>query len=43
MVKHPLHLPSIMIKPLIAHALREDFGDGGDLTSQACIAPDTKM
>lgn len=31
------HLPNSIIAPLIDTALREDFGQAGDLTSQACI------
>ncbi len=36
-------LPSVIIAPLIQRALAEDFGDAGDLTSQACIPADTQM
>lgn len=38
-----LNLPDVLIKPLVENALREDLGDGGDLTSQACIDQTTQM
>lgn len=36
-------LSKIITGPLIQRALSEDFGDAGDLTSQACIPADTPM
>lgn len=36
-------LPGAITAPLIARALAEDFGDAGDLTSQACIPVDSAM
>ncbi len=43
MPDHSLNLPDVLIKPLVENALREDLGDGGDLTSQACIDQTTQM
>lgn len=33
----PVELPSFLVRPLVEAALREDFGLGGDLTSEATI------
>ncbi|MEO0614039.1 MAG: carboxylating nicotinate-nucleotide diphosphorylase [Pseudomonadota bacterium] len=39
----PLALPSLLTAPLIDRAFAEDFGDVGDLTTQACIEEDSTL
>lgn len=36
-------LPEMLIRPLVENALREDFGQRGDLTSAALLAPDDRF
>ncbi len=36
-------LPDLMIAPVVRAALAEDLGRAGDITSQACIAPDARL
>lgn len=36
-------LPDIIIEPVVRMALAEDLGRCGDMTAQACIAPDARM
>ncbi len=36
-------LPDVIIEPLVRLALQEDLGRAGDITTDATIAPDTKM
>jgi nicotinate-nucleotide pyrophosphorylase (carboxylating) len=39
----PAPLPDLMIAPLVRAALEEDLGRAGDITSNACIAPETRL
>jgi nicotinate-nucleotide pyrophosphorylase (carboxylating) len=36
-------LPDLLIEPVVRAALAEDLGLAGDITSRACIGPDTRM
>ncbi len=36
-------LPDTLIEPIVRAALAEDLGRAGDVTSQACIAPDARL
>ncbi|MDB5422602.1 MAG: nadC [Phenylobacterium sp.] len=36
-------LPDLLIAPIVQAALAEDLGRAGDVTSQACIAADTRL
>lgn len=36
-------LPDLLVDPIVRAALAEDLGRAGDITSQACIAPETRM
>ena len=36
-------LPDILIEPIVRMALAEDLGRAGDITAQACIAPDARL
>jgi nicotinate-nucleotide pyrophosphorylase (carboxylating) len=36
-------LPDLMIEPIVRAALAEDLGRAGDITAQACIAPDARL
>ena len=36
-------LPDIIIEPLVRLALAEDFGRGGDITTDAVIPTETRM
>ena len=36
-------LPDVVIEPLVRLALSEDFGRGGDITTDAVIPADTRM
>jgi nicotinate-nucleotide pyrophosphorylase (carboxylating) len=37
------YLPDVVIEPLVRLALAEDFGRGGDITTDAVIPADTRM
>ncbi|HSZ53974.1 MAG TPA: carboxylating nicotinate-nucleotide diphosphorylase [Caulobacteraceae bacterium] len=36
-------LPDLLVEPIVRAALAEDLGRAGDITSQACISPETRM
>jgi nicotinate-nucleotide pyrophosphorylase (carboxylating) len=36
-------LPDLLVAPIVRAALAEDLGRAGDVTAQACIAPDTRL
>ncbi|ADG11856.1 nicotinate-nucleotide diphosphorylase (carboxylating) [Caulobacter segnis] len=36
-------LDDILVRPIVDHALAEDLGRAGDITGQACIAPDARL
>jgi nicotinate-nucleotide pyrophosphorylase (carboxylating) len=36
-------LPDLLIAPIVRAALAEDLGQAGDVTSQACVAPETRL
>ena len=36
-------LPDLLIEPIVRAALAEDLGRAGDITAQACIAPDARL
>jgi len=36
-------LPDLLIAPIVRAALAEDLGRAGDVTAQACIAPDARL
>lgn len=36
-------LPDLLIAPIVRAALAEDLGRAGDITAQACIAPDARL
>ena len=36
-------LPDIIIEPIVRMALAEDLGRAGDITAQACIAPEARL
>ena len=36
-------LPDLLIEPIVRMALAEDLGRAGDITAQACVAPDARL
>jgi nicotinate-nucleotide pyrophosphorylase (carboxylating) len=36
-------LPDLLVDPIVRAALAEDLGRAGDITSQACVSPETRM